>query len=111
MDGFPDSVGWIECLVWRCRVWRRHEGKATVEIPQVSFSLKRHIIRLTYNRASGYLLLPMFLMTAAVGGNYSTWMANNVNLVVRVVVFTVAPIAILAGLWSRVRLSKMNFRG
>lgn len=60
--------------------------------------------------ASGYLLFPLFLMTAAVGGNYSDWSTNNVNLVVRLLVFTVAPVFILLGLWSRIRLSKMNFR-
>ncbi|KAH8118229.1 hypothetical protein DFH11DRAFT_1503616 [Phellopilus nigrolimitatus] len=63
-----------------------------------------------YHRVSGYLLFPMFLMTAAIGGNYSDWTAKVVNVGVRVVVYTLAPIFALVGLWSRMRLSKMNFR-
>jgi len=63
-----------------------------------------------YHRASGYLLLPMFLMTAAIGGNYSDWAAGQARVGVRVLLYTIAPIAILLGLWSRVRLSKMNFQ-
>ena len=49
-------------------------------------------------------------MTAAVGGNYSDWAVNSVNLGVRLLVFTVAPVFILLGMWSRIRPSKMNFR-
>ena len=61
-------------------------------------------------RASGYLLFPLFLMTAAIGGNYSSWASSVVNVGVRVLVYTLAPISILIGLWSRIRLSKMDFR-
>jgi len=64
-----------------------------------------------YHRVSGYLLFPLFLMTAAVGGNYSDWAASVVGVGVRVLLYTIAPIVILLGLWSRVRVSKMNFRG
>lgn len=49
-------------------------------------------------------------MTAAIGGNYSSWASSVVNVGVRVLVYTLAPISILIGLWSRIRLSKMNFR-
>jgi len=63
-----------------------------------------------YHRASGYLLFPMFLLTAVVGGNYSEWAANSLNLGVRILLYTIAPVVTLLGLWSRVRLSKMNFR-
>jgi len=63
-----------------------------------------------YHRASGYLLFPMFLLTAVVGGNYSNWSAGHASVGVRILIFTLAPIALLAGLWSRIRLSKMNFR-
>ncbi|KAL5526391.1 hypothetical protein ACEPAF_8114 [Sanghuangporus sanghuang] len=63
-----------------------------------------------YHRASGYLLFPLFLMTIAVGGNYSDWTTSKANVGVRVLLYTLAPIFALVGLWSRVRLSKMNFR-
>ncbi|KAL5486192.1 hypothetical protein ACEPAI_7237 [Sanghuangporus weigelae] len=63
-----------------------------------------------YHRASGYLLFPLFLMTIAVGGNYSDWTTSKANVGVRVLLYTLAPIFALVGLWSRLRLSKMNFR-
>ncbi|EJD06983.1 uncharacterized protein FOMMEDRAFT_17434 [Fomitiporia mediterranea MF3/22] len=63
-----------------------------------------------YHRASGYLLFPMFLMTAAVGGNYSSWASSVASVGVRVLLYTLAPIFALVGLWSRMRTSKMNFR-
>ena len=48
----------------------------------------------------------MFLLTAAVGGNYSDWTASVANVGVRVLLYTLAPIAILAGLWSRIRYAR-----
>lgn len=92
---------------------RRSEGEEGVEIPSVCIFLSASLESSTYpilQSASGYLLFPLFLMTAAVGGNYSDWSTNNVNLIVRLLVFTVAPVFILLGLWGRIRLSKMNFR-
>ena len=77
-----------------------------------SFVERKHsdIFVLSCYRVSGYLLFPMFLMTAAVGGNYSSWVAANVNVGVRILVYTLAPIFALVAIWSRARLSKMNFR-
>ena len=49
-------------------------------------------------------------MTIAAGGNYSDWTTAKVNVGVRVLLYTLAPIFALVGLWSRMRLSKMNFR-
>lgn len=87
------------------KVWRYH--RYVFSFPCDSSESLTYIMQ---QSASGYLLFPLFLMTAAVGGNYSDWSTNNVNLVVRLLVFTVAPVFILLGLWSRIRLSKMNFR-
>ena len=56
-----------------------------------------------YHRASGYLLFPMFLLTAAIGGNYSDWVTGHANLGVRILVYTIAPIVMVIGLWSRAR--------
>ncbi|KAI5117961.1 hypothetical protein M0805_001622 [Coniferiporia weirii] len=63
-----------------------------------------------YHRVSGYLLFPLFLMTAALGGNYSSWTASVASVGTRVVVYTLAPIVALVGILFRIRVSKMNFR-
>ncbi|KAH9180346.1 hypothetical protein EDB89DRAFT_2086314 [Lactarius sanguifluus] len=62
-----------------------------------------------YHRLSGYLLLPFLLTTVHLGGAWSTWMTMTSAFVVRLVVYTLAPLGILAALYSRVRPSKMKF--
>ncbi|KAI9446657.1 hypothetical protein H4582DRAFT_590432 [Lactarius indigo] len=62
-----------------------------------------------YHRLSGYLLLPFLLTTVHLGGAWSTWMTTTSAFVVRLVVYTLAPLGILAALFSRVRPSKMKF--
>jgi len=62
-----------------------------------------------YHRLSGYLLYPFFLLTIAIGGGWSNWTTSYLSLVTRVFAYCVAPLAILVGLWSRARLSKMKF--
>jgi len=62
-----------------------------------------------YHRLSGYLLLPLLLLTAAIGGGSSTWTTTHVNAGVRILLYAIAPIVIFLGVWSRMRTSKMNF--
>ncbi|KAH9079210.1 hypothetical protein EDB83DRAFT_2513760 [Lactarius deliciosus] len=62
-----------------------------------------------YHRLSGYLLLPFLLTTVHLGGAWSTWMTMTSAFVVRLVVYTLAPLGIIAALYSRVRPSKMKF--
>jgi len=62
-----------------------------------------------YHRLSGYLLFPMLLLTAAIGGGSSTWTSTNVNGGVRILLYAIAPIVIFLGVWSRMRTTKMNF--
>jgi len=62
-----------------------------------------------YHRASGYLLLPFLLTTVHLGGAWSTWMSEKNPFVVRLVVYTLVPLAIVASLYARVRPSKMKF--
>jgi hypothetical protein len=61
-----------------------------------------------YHRASGYLLLPILLTTIHLAGSWSTWMVEKNAFVVNLVVYTLAPIGILASLYSRIRPSKMK---
>ncbi|KLO17146.1 hypothetical protein SCHPADRAFT_183058 [Schizopora paradoxa] len=62
-----------------------------------------------YHRLSGYLLFPLLLLTAAIGGGSSTWTSTHVSKGVRVLLYGIAPIVIFLGVWSRMRTSKMNF--
>jgi len=62
-----------------------------------------------YHRLSGYILLPVVLFTAHLAGAWSTFVVSNTDFVVRLLAYVIAPIAILAGVYSRVRPSKMKF--
>ncbi|KAI0047967.1 hypothetical protein FA95DRAFT_1605622 [Auriscalpium vulgare] len=62
-----------------------------------------------YHRLSGYLLLPLVLFTAHLGGGWSTWATGQSASFVRLITYTVAPAVILVSLYSRVRPSKMRF--
>ncbi|KAH8108155.1 hypothetical protein BXZ70DRAFT_914431 [Cristinia sonorae] len=62
-----------------------------------------------YHRASGYIIYPLYLFTAYLGGAYSHWSGEHSVLVVRFLAFTIAPAVLLLAVFSRVRLSKMKF--
>jgi len=62
-----------------------------------------------YHRASGYVLFPLLLWTAHIGGAYSKWVVAHTSYIARVAVFTVAPAALLIAVYSRARASKMQF--
>jgi len=62
-----------------------------------------------YHRLSGYLLFPFFLITIMIGGGWSDWTTASMATIARVFTFGIAPAAILIGLWSRARTSKMKF--
>jgi len=61
-----------------------------------------------YHRLSGYILFPTLLLTAHLGGTYSTWMTMNAGFFLRFGAYTVAPALIVCTVYSRVRLSKMK---
>ena len=74
-----------------------------MEIPQVNIA---SVVRLTSPppfRASGYVLFPLLLWTAHIGGVYSKWVVAHTSYVTRVAVFTIAPVALLIAVYSRVR--------
>ncbi|KAI0273815.1 hypothetical protein BC834DRAFT_855710 [Gloeopeniophorella convolvens] len=62
-----------------------------------------------YHRLSGYVLLPLLLTTANLGGGWSTWATEHSAWAVRFVAYTLAPLGIVGALYSRVRPSKMRF--
>jgi hypothetical protein len=60
-----------------------------------------------YHRVSGYILFPLMLLTVNLGGAWSNWSAKYSVWVVRFAAFTLAPMAVLAGVYLRVRTFKM----
>ncbi|CDO70748.1 hypothetical protein BN946_scf184798.g63 [Trametes cinnabarina] len=62
-----------------------------------------------YHRASGYLLFPLFLLAAHLGGAWSNWSTGNSPYVVRLLAYTVSPVVMFAAILVRMRTSKMQF--
>ncbi|KAJ3997210.1 hypothetical protein F5050DRAFT_1879976 [Lentinula boryana] len=62
-----------------------------------------------YHRLSGYILFPLLLVTVDLGGALSHWGEKNVPLPIRLVAYVFAPLACLAAILSRMRVSKMKF--
>lgn len=62
-----------------------------------------------YHRLSGYVLFPLLLITAHLGGAWSAWVTSHSHAVVRFVGYTVAPIVAILAIYARVRTSKMKF--
>lgn len=55
------------------------------------------------NSLSGYVLFPLFLLAAHLGGAWSNWSVGNSAYVVRLLAFTVSPIVLFAAVLVRVR--------
>ncbi|KAF4578588.1 hypothetical protein EYR40_001257 [Pleurotus pulmonarius] len=62
-----------------------------------------------YHRLSGYLLFPLLLFTAYLGGARSGWATRNTSMGQRLVGYIIAPAVILGAVYARIRLSKMKF--
>jgi hypothetical protein len=95
-----------KCVVWRCSVWWRYEGQKVVEIPQVTWVIRGMSAKIanTFRRLSGYVLFPLLLITAHLGGAWSTWVTSHSQPVVRFVGYTLAPIVAIFAIYARVRL-------
>jgi cytochrome b-561 domain-containing protein 2 len=55
------------------------------------------------HRLSGYLLFPLLLLTAHLGGGWSHWGNIHVERVVRISAYSVAPVLVIAAVYVRVR--------
>jgi len=62
-----------------------------------------------YHRLSGYVFLFFLFATVNLGGMFSKWAVSNAPTVLRILVYTLAPCAILGSVYLRVRTSKMKF--
>jgi hypothetical protein len=85
---------------------RSGKGKTALEIPSVSSSLPFSLFPVAHHslhRLSGYILFPTLLLTAHLGGTYSTWMTMNAGFFLRFGAYTVAPALIVCTVYSRVR--------
>ncbi|KIJ60625.1 hypothetical protein HYDPIDRAFT_138830 [Hydnomerulius pinastri MD-312] len=56
-----------------------------------------------YHRLSGYIVFPLVLFTAHLAGAWSTFVTSNTTLLVRLLAYTIAPIVILGGIYTRIR--------
>ncbi|KAL5511743.1 hypothetical protein ACEPAH_4961 [Sanghuangporus vaninii] len=61
-----------------------------------------------YHRLSGYLVYPLLLYAAHLGGAWSTYTNAHANPVMRIIAFSVGPIITVIAVFSRIRLSKMK---
>ncbi|KIM49302.1 hypothetical protein M413DRAFT_21550 [Hebeloma cylindrosporum] len=62
-----------------------------------------------YHRLSGYLLFPALMFTLHLGGARSNWSSKYSVWIIRFMAFTVGPVAVVIGVFSRMRTSKMHF--
>nr|AIY34644.1 hypothetical protein [Polyporus umbellatus] len=62
-----------------------------------------------YHRLSGYIVFPLFLLTAYLGGAWSSWTTGRSPFDVRLLAYTISPIVLFAAILVRVRTSKMQF--
>ncbi|KZT74199.1 hypothetical protein DAEQUDRAFT_721082 [Daedalea quercina L-15889] len=62
-----------------------------------------------YHRLSGYVLFPLLVFTAFLGGLWSHFSTRHAALAVRVILFGVAPLVLLGAMFARIRPSKMKF--
>ncbi|TFK42764.1 hypothetical protein BDQ12DRAFT_719608 [Crucibulum laeve] len=62
-----------------------------------------------YHRLSGYVLFLLLLLTVHLGGGWSNWGAKYSPLFIRIIAYTVAPVMLIGGIYTRVRPSKMQF--
>ncbi|KAI5124325.1 hypothetical protein M0805_008932 [Coniferiporia weirii] len=61
-----------------------------------------------YHRVSGYLLYPLFLYAAHLGGAWSTFSNSHASHIMRLIAYSIGPAVALIAIYSRVRLSKMR---
>ncbi|KAF8636556.1 hypothetical protein AX17_003368 [Amanita inopinata Kibby_2008] len=58
-----------------------------------------------YHRLSGYIVFPLMLFTAHLGGVWSGWGATYTTPAVQLIAFTIAPIIMAVGVFMRTRLA------
>jgi len=94
------SLSILQVLLGGGSVW--FDGRAFGGNPRAKLVWK-------YHRLAGYVIYPLYLFTAYLGGAWSHWSENNSVLFARFLGFTIAPAILLLAILSRVRLSKMKF--
>jgi len=60
-----------------------------------------------YHRVSGYPLLILLLVVVHLGGAWSNFAINNMNVIMRFLVFMVCPVLVGIGIGTRIRFNKM----
>jgi len=114
LHGKEHFVTWHGTMGLLCVIWLAFQiivGGGSVWFGGALFGGGRKAKALwKYHRLSGCLLFSLLFFTAHLGGAWSAWSARNTNIIVRFLAFTVAPVIVVVSVFSRVRLSKMQFR-
>jgi hypothetical protein len=78
--------------VWKCRY-------------NIVYSLRRVLKQMFIpdHRALGYVIYPLMLFTIYLAGAYATWVIEHTAWIVRFLAYTIAPCALLASIYGRVR--------
>lgn len=61
-----------------------------------------------FHRLSGYLLYPLFVYAAHLGGAWSTYTNAHASHIMRLVAYSIGPIITVIAVYSRIRVSKMK---
>ncbi|EJD05729.1 uncharacterized protein FOMMEDRAFT_132182 [Fomitiporia mediterranea MF3/22] len=62
-----------------------------------------------YHRASGYVLYPLLMYAAHLGGAWSTFSNSHAGHLMRLIAYSIGPIITVVAVYSRIRPSKMKF--
>ncbi|KAF8604493.1 hypothetical protein BDV93DRAFT_507448 [Ceratobasidium sp. AG-I] len=64
-----------------------------------------------WHRLSGYIILPLLLLTVALGGSRTFWARMWIPREFRIPIFYISPVIAVLGLWARARIHKMPMLG
>ena len=78
-------------------VWKYHRYAVIHVVSLTESFIGRHC------RFSGYLLFPLLLLTACLGGLWSHFVTRNTLLPVRIILFGVAPLCTFIAVFARIR--------
>ena len=80
-------------------VWKYHRWVTCVRLLALAGDDNCFI----FNSLSGYIILPLFLLSIHLGGAWSSWSNSHSVYIVRLLAFSISPIVLLGAVLSRIR--------
>lgn len=107
---FATWHGIFGILVIACLIIQASVGAGSVWFGGIAFGggMKAKAVW-KYHRVSGYTVFTLALFTACLAGNWSSWVIGHSAGWLRFVGYTIAPLLVLGGVYTRIRPSKMKF--